>query len=1000
MRRIQRFMLSGALTLLMPAVAWAQASIGGVVKDTSGAVLPGVTVEASSPALIEKVRSVTSDASGLYNIVDLRPGTYTVTFTLPGFKTVRREGIELSGSFAATVNGDLSVGAVEESVTVTGESPTVDVQTTRRSSVVPAEVIDQLPSSRSGYQIAVLIPGAIKGSGVQDVGGTRSMQITTFSMHGSRQFDQRLLINGVTSRNLLSSAWASNFVPDMGTAAEVVIDYSSGNADSIGGGVGINVVSKEGGNKFVGSFFVSGANGSMQASNIDDTLRSQGLATPNKLKKVYDVNPSGGGPIIKDKLWFYASLRFQESSLYQAGAFGNKNGGDLTKWTYEPDLTKPGQGSLTINPSWGTRLTFQATPRNKIGFSVEPQNRHWINALATTFSPEIYPDWQFNHESLWTGYWTSPVTNKLLLEARFANHAEGFVDKYPEPDDPYRKAIPVRELSTGFLYRGKGYCCLPVFFGTQNAPFTQQYSGAVSYITGAHAMKVGIQNDYGTLEQQQLDNEAGLFYSFSNGVPVSIQQHALPFTQTTHLSLDMGIYAQDKWTFKRATINGGIRLDIFKNNFPEQHLGPTPWTPTRNVTVPETPYANLKDLSPRVGVAYDLFGNGRTSLKSNWGKYMIGLSPLTGNPPSLLAYTANRSWTPSLAPGNPNYYTPQCDLNNPAANGDCGALDNALFGQLRPSSAIDPKTITGWNNRAWNQEFSASVQHQIAPRVAVDFGYFRRWFGNFAVVDNRAVGPSDFVQYSIQVPTDARLPNSGQTLGGLYEVIPSKASAVDNYTTFADNFGKQIEHWNGFDLTLQARPAAGFTVQGGFNTGRTSVDNCSLRAKLPEITQLAAGVAPRQGQPATIGVTSIPDSQCHVDTNFLNQYKALGTYTVPKIDVQFGVTYQATPGPEINANLTVTQALTTPSTPLSGGVKIVNVLPAGQEYVKHIQQLDMRFAKVFRFGTTRTSINFDLANILNANYTQAITQAYGPKWQYPVSIMDGRLFRMGAQVDF
>jgi hypothetical protein len=826
------------------------------------------------------------------------------------------------------------------------------------------------------------------------------MQITTFSMHGSRPFDQRLLINGVTSRNLLSSAWASNFVPDMGTAAEVVVDYSSGNADSIGGGVGINIVSKEGGNRFVGSFFVSGANGSMQASNINDTLRSQGLATPNKLNKVYDVNPSGGGPIIRDRLWFYASLRFQESSFYQAGAFGNKNGGDLTKWTYEPDLTKPGLGRLTINPSWGTRLTFQATPRNKIGFSVEPQNRHWINALATTFSPEIYPDWQFNHESLWTGYWTSPVTNKLLLEARYANHAEGFVDKYPEPDDPYRKAIPVRELSTGFLYRGKGYCCLPVFFGTQNAPFTQQYSGSVSYITGSHAMKVGIQNDYGTLEQQQLDNEYGLFYSFSNGVPVSIQQHALPFTQTTHLSLDMGIYAQDKWTFKRATINGGIRLDMFKNKFPEQHLGPTPWTPTRNVTVPETPYANLKDISPRVGVAYDLFGNGRTSLKSNWGKYMIGLSPLTGNPLSLLAYTANRSWTPSLAPGNPNYYTPQCDLNNVAANGDCGALDNALFGQLRPSAAIDPRTITGWGNRLWNQEFSASVQHQLAPRVAVDFGYFRRWFGNFAVVDNRAVGPADFVQYSIQVPTDARLPNSGQTLGGLYEVIPSKASAVDNYTTFADDYGKQIEHWNGFDLTIQARPGAGFTVQGGLSTGRTTVDNCDLRPKLPEITQLAAGVAPRQGQPATIGVTSIPDSQCHVDTNFLNQYKALGTYTVPKIDVQFGLTYQATPGPEINANLTVTQALTTPSTPLSGGLKIVNVMPAGKQYVKHIQQLDMRFAKIFRFGTTRTSINFDLANILNANYTQVITQAYGPRWQYPVSIMDGRLFRFGAQFDF
>src|SRR4029079_15854410 len=142
--------------------------------------------------------------------------------------------------------------------------------------------------------------------------------------------------------------------------------------------------------------------------------------------------------------------------------------------------------------------------------------------------------------------------------------------------------------------------------------------------------------------------------------------------------------------------------------------------------------------------------------------------------------------------------------------------------QLRPSAAIDPRTITGWGNRAWNQEFSVSAQHQVAPRVAVDFGYFRRRVGNFTVVDNRAVAPSDFVQYCIQVPTDARLPNSGQTLGGLYEVITSKASAVDNYTTFADDYGKQIEHWNGFDLTVQARPATGFTVQGGLSTGRTT----------------------------------------------------------------------------------------------------------------------------------------------------------------------------------
>ena len=986
--------------VFFPSIATAQGSIGGVVKDAQGAVLPGVTVEATSPALIEKVRSVITDGTGQYQIVDLRPGTYSLSFMLTGFNVVKRDGILIAGSFAATVNVDLTVGSLNETITVTGASPTVDVQSTKRSNVIPAEVIDALPAARSQYLLAVLVPGAIKSGGVQDVGGTRSMQITTFSIHGSRPFDQRLMINGMTSRNLLSSAWASNFVPDMGTAAEVVIDYSSGTSESVGGGMGMNVIPKEGGNRFVGSFFVSGANGSMQSNNVTDELIAQGLTTPNKLKRVYDVNPSGGGPVFKDRLWFYASLRFQESSVFQAGAFANKNGGDLSKWTYEPDLSKPGEGRLTVIPSGSVRLTWQATPRNKISFSAEPQVRHWINALAATFSPEIYPDWQFNHESLTTATWTAPVTNRLLLEARYANHAEGFVDKYPEPDDPYRRAIPVREATTGFLYRGKGYCCLPVFFGTQNAPFTQQASASVSYITGAHALKAGFQNDFGTLEQQQLDNEQGLFYTFNNGVPSAIQQHALPFTQTTHLSLDMGIFVQDRWTFKRATINSGVRLDVFKNKFPEQTLGPASFVPNRNLVIPETPYANLKDITPRVGVAYDLFGNGRTSLRSSWGKYMIGLSPLTGNPVSLLAYTANRSWTPTLPPGHPNYYIPQCDLNNTAANGDCGALDNALFGQLRPSAAIDPDTISGWGNRAWNQEFSASVQQEVLPRVAVDFGYFRRWYGNFTVVDNRAVGPADFTRYSITVPTDSRLPDSGQTISGLYELVPGKVGQVDNITTFADNYGKQIEHWNGVDFTVNARLRDGVTLQGGWSTGRTSTDNCDLRAQLPEITILAAGVAPRQGAPATIGLTGIPDSQCHVDSKFLHQYKFLGTYLVPKIDVQFGVTYQATPGPEINANYVVTQALTNPSTPLSGGLRFVNVLAPGTEYVKHIQQLDIRFSKLLRFGRTKSALSLDLANALNANFSQAITQAYGPRWTYPVSIMDGRLVKLSAQFDF
>src|SRR5438034_227643 len=288
--------LFAALGLLWPTAAHAQAALAGVVKDTSGAVLPGVTVEAASPALIEKVRSVITDATGQYRIVDLRPGTYSVTFTLPGFSTVKRDGIELSGSFVATVNGDLKVGALEETITVTGETPIVDVQSAKVQQTVSKDVLAAIPSSRNAAGIQSLVPGM---SNTTDSGGINgTMTGAAGNIHGGRGNDSRTLSDGNNTGWAGGSAGGGN-TPNVAGAQEVVLSTSGGLGEAETAGVILNVIPRDGGNTFSGQFSANGANGSMQGSNYTDSLKAQGLKTPSQLLKVYDVNPMGGGRIIR-----------------------------------------------------------------------------------------------------------------------------------------------------------------------------------------------------------------------------------------------------------------------------------------------------------------------------------------------------------------------------------------------------------------------------------------------------------------------------------------------------------------------------------------------------------------------------------------------------------------------------------------------------------------------------------------------------------------------------
>jgi hypothetical protein len=994
---LKRLALALAVWVLLPAAARAQAvsgaSIAGTVKDASGAVLPGVSVEAASPALIEKVRSVVTDGSGQYKIENLRPGTYTVTFTLPGFSGVRREGVELAGTFVATINADMAVGNVSETVTVTSESPIVDLQSSQRQRVFSQEVLDAIPAGRSHINEIVLLPGVNAAQpgrgGLQDVGGTNNLQNTTFSIHGGRTSDTRLQLDGVRLGNVLSPGEFSNFVPDTGATQETTVDYGAISAELAFGGLRINIVPKEGGNTYRGSVFATGVSGGWQSDNLTQDLVNRGLPAPNRMKLAYDINPSGGGPIMRDKLWFWVSGRVQTNQNYIAGLFSNQYAGDPTKWTYLANPSDQGFFQITQKGIDG-RVTWQASPRNKFSLYLDNQSRVWNDTRAGV-SPESVVAYRFPTLYLVQAGWTSPISSKMLLEARFANRGEAFGNQ-PDMSAPWNTLIPVLEQSTNFQYRGRGGD--GGVSGTLG--FTDQKINTVvaslSYVTGAHAFKTGFSDTWSDSKSQTVSNDYNLYYRFNLGVPNQITQYGTPITGESQVKGEIGVFGQDRWTINRLTLNLGARYDQFIAGYPVQTLGPSLWTPNRNLTFPAVTGINVKDVTVRIGESYDLFGNGKTALKVSVGKYPLGVSTI-GNPAGIVN-TITRSWVDS----NHNF-VPDCNLLNLQMNGECGIASSLLFGQPTSAAQFDNDTRFGYGNRGYNWEFSTSVVHQLTSRIGLDVGYYRRWFGNFQTLENNVWNAASFDKFSITAPLDARLPGGGgYVINNLYNLNPAFVGQGVNYTNMSRNLGDQFEHWNGIDVSVNARLQNGLLLQGGFSTGQTMTDNCAVLASQPEGVAGGGFLLP-QTTPATV-------PYCHQEWIWMGQTQAkfLGTYLVPKADINIAATFQSVPGPQIAANYTALNSQIQPSLgrPLSGGAAnaTINLVAPGSMYGERANQLDWRFSRAFRFAAgRRVTANLDIYNLLNVSTVLQENSAFAV-WRTPQRIIDGRLFKISGQFDF
>jgi hypothetical protein len=979
---------------IVPSAAFAQASIAGVVKDTSGAVLPGVTVEAASPALIEKIRTVVTDGTGQYKIENLRPGTYTVTFALAGFNTVKREGIELTGTFTASVNAELRVGALEETIIVSGQTPVVDVQSTTRQRVLAGEVISAIPTGRNAAVMATLIPGVTAAN--QDVGGLAGESFSSvgrMTIHGNA--DVRTQVNGVSVHSAQGNG--ATGVGNIAAYQEMSVDTSAASAEHAEGGVRMNLIPREGGNALRGYVYGAFANSAMQGTNFTPELKARGLTAPNSLKRYVDFNPAAGGPIARDKVWFFATGRYNDAVNY-VPTFYNLNAGNPNAWTYEPDVSRGPAANGAVWKDINSRLTWQVNPKNKIGVAVDYQDSCQCPRMIPTTAPEAASGVYFqDYPLLIFGDWTAPLSNRLLLEAGFIRQDE---HTYRPTENLYLPRgvaglNPVTEQANNLTYRA--VATVPI--NQSNETFLPRIT--TSYITGAHAFKVGF--NYGD-ERQNNENynlDSAMSFRFNNGVPNQLTLKATPWTRAAKAT-KTALFVQDRWTVNRVTLMGGLRYDYHHVSFPAVTIGPGEFVPTRNITLAAADGVRWHDIQPRSGLAVDVFGNGKTALKVSLNKYLAVQSlPNSGGtfttdmaPSARMITTANRSWNDL----NRNF-VPDCSLLNPVANGECGVMDNPDFGSIRLATTYDPETLSGLNKRDSNWQFSAGVQQELLPRVSMDLSYFRTWFGNFVVTDNRAVAASDFDTFSITAPADPRLPDSGgYTVSGLYNLKPAAfGRPADNYITFARNYGSQIRHWNGIDITVNARPRSDLTLQGGTSTGRTTTDNCEIVAKVPEALFGAQNID------AANANVWLPGSYCRQQSNFLTQMKLLGTYTLPRIDVQVAATVQSNPGPQITANYTATNAVVAPSLGrnLSGTATniVTNIVAPGTVFGERMNQLDLRIGKILRFGRARANASVDLYNVLNASPVLTLNTAFA-SWQQPLTILNPRFAKVVVQFDF
>lgn len=955
-----------AIFVAVALPAWAQVTTGnldGRVTDDTGGILPGVTVTLVSPTLMGH-RMLITDATGTYRATALPPGTYTLTYELSGFQTRVQHGVRVDLGATTTLDVGLNVSTLAEVVTVTRESPVVDVRNTNVATTFSTALLQDLPGSRQGLALLAQTPGV--QSARIEVGASDLAQYTAprvYGVAGRQQFN----LDGV---DITEGTAHVGTYPDYSSWEEVSISAAAHTAEARYPGVLTNTVIKSGGNVFHGSFYGDYQNASFEGSNSSPELVARGLNRGTKLDGYWESSAELGGHIVRDRLWFYVNGRRQKYTSFPAGYFDLATGDPMAT-----DVTMDG-GTLKMTWKVSQNHTFSSfiqrtakiIPQNRAGAGVPPESTVYWPVYA-------YP---------WKAQWTSVLSPRTVLDVGAYVH-------YQDWNTTPNSFLPRRYDLTTTWQDGQNSTVSGVDFSNyRRQGFRPQFRASLYHQISRHDLKAGFEylpyietitygDSYGqavhlfrggtTPVGQPLTTAEQLAGRF--GTPSEVILYNTPVTVKDGL-LTMGGFIHDTWTVSgRTTLNLGLRLDTMEAFFPEQSSPTRLWAPAESF--PEVrDLVNWTSFSPRAGVAHSLTADRRTVLKLNYGLYQERLDTRVFDLVNGNGYRTSR------------FVWNDLDGDGLLVNAD-GTVDADEVNLANPLSSTGGSTTTLDPNlkQPKMHEFVVALDRELMPNFAIRVDYnYRRLTDNVALVNRLQT----FDEFSI--PTTVVDPG----VDGVYGTADDGTVAAFNLNpalvggSFVRDY---VTNPDGFDQSYHS-----ITITGD----RRMRDNWQFRASvtLSTIDEVIRGGGigfdariPYQNWPRN------PNEAQNSRTDWMQwNARAMGSYLFPRLQLQLGGVVRMQSGEQF------ARRFISRSGELNYGTQWFWAEPLNSNRLDNVFVTDLRAEKLFTSGQMRFAILFDVFNLFNSDAVLAANNQSGPSFLRVSSVIAPRVAKVGARVTF